>query len=224
MTDPERRFADALAKARAEWAAADPAACAARAGCAAGDDGVVVPLLGAPHLVTHPDGEVRAEAGAAGSRRRRHPPAALPARRRRHAAGGRLERLPGVARRAVLRGVVRAPRRGAADARVRGVAGCARGLPCGGARPRRRRADAGRRVVPVRRPAARGASPSCCGPATTRSRGRPACSSTPARATTSPPRTSPASAASWRTGSSPRPAAEAASAAADRPLPRVVPP
>ena len=64
MTDPpERRFAGALTKARAAWAAADPAACAARAGCRRGDDGVVVPLLGAPHVVTHPDGEVWAEPG-----------------------------------------------------------------------------------------------------------------------------------------------------------------
>jgi hypothetical protein len=65
MTDPpERRFADALAKARAEWAAADPAACAARAGCRQGDDhGVVVPLLGASYVVGHPDGEARGDSG-----------------------------------------------------------------------------------------------------------------------------------------------------------------
>jgi hypothetical protein len=64
VTDPpERRYADALAKARAEWAAADATACAARAGCQPGDGGVVVPLLGAPHLVTHPGGEVWAEPG-----------------------------------------------------------------------------------------------------------------------------------------------------------------
>lgn len=55
---PDRRFADALLKARAEWAAADPAACAARAGCRATAAGVLVPLLGAPHSVTHPDGLV----------------------------------------------------------------------------------------------------------------------------------------------------------------------
>ena len=42
---PERRFADALRKARAEWAAADAAACAARAGCELADGGVLVPLL-----------------------------------------------------------------------------------------------------------------------------------------------------------------------------------
>jgi hypothetical protein len=59
VTDPpERRYADALAKARAEWAAADPAAAAVRAGCAPDGGGVLVPLLGVPHLVTHPGGEV----------------------------------------------------------------------------------------------------------------------------------------------------------------------
>ena len=57
---PERRFADALAKAREEWAAADAAAGAARAGCALVDGGVLVPLFGRPHLVTHPGGEVTA--------------------------------------------------------------------------------------------------------------------------------------------------------------------
>ena len=56
---PERRFADALAKARGEWAAADAAACAARAGGELTAAGVLVPLFGRPHLVTHPDGEVR---------------------------------------------------------------------------------------------------------------------------------------------------------------------
>ncbi len=62
MTDaPERRFADALAKARDDWAAADAAACAARAGCTLSDGGVLVPLLGRPHVVTHPGGEVWAE-------------------------------------------------------------------------------------------------------------------------------------------------------------------
>jgi hypothetical protein len=66
MTDPpERRFADALAKARGEWTAADAAACAARAGCELGDGGVMVPLLGARHRVTHPGGEVWAESRAA---------------------------------------------------------------------------------------------------------------------------------------------------------------
>ena len=61
MTDPpERRFADALVKARGEWAAADAAACAARAGGALTTGGVLVPLFGRPHLVTHPDGAVTA--------------------------------------------------------------------------------------------------------------------------------------------------------------------
>lgn len=67
MTEsPERRFADALAKARAAWAAADAAACAARAGCDAVDGGVLVPLFGAPHFVTHPGGEVTATGGSPG--------------------------------------------------------------------------------------------------------------------------------------------------------------
>ena len=62
---PERRFADALAKAREEWAAADAAAGAARAGCALTGGGVLVPLFGRPHLVTRPGGEVTvAPAGA----------------------------------------------------------------------------------------------------------------------------------------------------------------
>lgn len=65
----ERRFADALVKARAGWAAADAAACAARAGCSPEPGGVVVPFFGAPHLVTHPEGEVGAvtSAGATGA-------------------------------------------------------------------------------------------------------------------------------------------------------------
>jgi len=70
VTTAERRFADALAKARAEWAAADAAACAARAGCERTEGGVLVPLFGRPHLVTHPGGEVAPaegrRAGAAG--------------------------------------------------------------------------------------------------------------------------------------------------------------
>ena len=65
-TPPERRFADALAKARAEWAAADAAACAARAGCELADGGVLVPLFGRPHLVTHPGGEVTTPAAGPG--------------------------------------------------------------------------------------------------------------------------------------------------------------
>jgi hypothetical protein len=56
----ERRFADADARARADWAAADAAACAARAGCELTPAGVLVPLLGASHLVTHPEGDVTA--------------------------------------------------------------------------------------------------------------------------------------------------------------------
>ncbi len=55
---PERRFADALAKARAQWAAADAAACAARAGCERTEAGVLVQFDGRSHLVTHPGGRV----------------------------------------------------------------------------------------------------------------------------------------------------------------------
>ncbi len=55
---PERRFADALAKAREEWAAADAAACVARAGCTLAGGGALVSLFGAPHLVAHPEGDV----------------------------------------------------------------------------------------------------------------------------------------------------------------------
>ena len=58
--EPERRFADALAKARAEWAAADAAACAARAGGEWAAGAVRLPLFGRPHVVTHPGGEVLA--------------------------------------------------------------------------------------------------------------------------------------------------------------------
>lgn len=59
--EPERRFADALAKAREEWAAADAAACAARAGGEWVGGAVRLALFGRPHGVTHPDGEVLAE-------------------------------------------------------------------------------------------------------------------------------------------------------------------
>jgi hypothetical protein len=59
--EPERRFADALAKAREEWAAADAAACAARAGGGWADGAAHVPLFGRPHVITQPHGEVLAE-------------------------------------------------------------------------------------------------------------------------------------------------------------------
>jgi hypothetical protein len=57
-TPVERRFRDALEQARAEWAAADPARCAALAGCDADAGFVAVPFFGRPHLVAHPDGDV----------------------------------------------------------------------------------------------------------------------------------------------------------------------
>jgi hypothetical protein len=61
---PERRFADALAKAREDWAVADAASCAARAGCSLAEGGVLVPLFGVTHHVGHPGGEVTAGSAA----------------------------------------------------------------------------------------------------------------------------------------------------------------
>lgn len=58
--EPPRRFRDALECAREAWSAADPALQAARAGCVAASDGVLVPLFGRQHLVTHPVGSVSA--------------------------------------------------------------------------------------------------------------------------------------------------------------------
>ena len=62
MSDPEvdRRFRAAWELARAEWAAADPARCAAQAGCDTTPDGVTVPFFGQPHLVTHSEDDVSA--------------------------------------------------------------------------------------------------------------------------------------------------------------------
>ena len=154
--EPERRFADALAKAREEWAAADAAACAARAGGEWADGVVRVPLFGRPHVVTHPGGEVLAAPdepvhvavgilllhyllAADGT-----PPAGAWSAYRELPDG--LFYAASFAQRAeqplarAFAGVGRRPRR----------------VPRGRARGRRRRAHAGRRVVPLRRPAARG--------------------------------------------------------------------
>ena len=62
MSDAEvdRRFRAAWELARAQWAAADPARCAAQAGCGLLSSGVTVPFFGRPHLVTHPGGDVSA--------------------------------------------------------------------------------------------------------------------------------------------------------------------
>jgi hypothetical protein len=57
--DPNRRFQIARDKTQVEWAAADPARCAALAGCAWSPAGVLVPFFGRPHRVTHPDGAVQ---------------------------------------------------------------------------------------------------------------------------------------------------------------------
>jgi len=62
MSDVEvgRQFRAAWERARAEWAAADPARRAAQAGCGLSPDGVSLPFFGRPHLVTHPGGDVSA--------------------------------------------------------------------------------------------------------------------------------------------------------------------
>jgi hypothetical protein len=62
--DPNRRFQIAYDRARADWAAADPARCAALAGCALTSEGVIVPYFGRPHLLTHPGGEASLIGGA----------------------------------------------------------------------------------------------------------------------------------------------------------------
>ncbi len=63
--DPNRRFQIAHDRARADWAAADPARCAALAGCTLTPEGVLAPYFGRPHLVTHPAGAVWALAAGA---------------------------------------------------------------------------------------------------------------------------------------------------------------
>ncbi len=66
------RFQGALERARADWAVADAAACAALAGCSSTPAGVLVPFFGRPHLVTHPQGDVTVllgDADPAGSTR-----------------------------------------------------------------------------------------------------------------------------------------------------------
>ena len=60
--DPNRRFQIAYDRARTDWAAADPARCAALAGCVRVPEGVIVPYFGRPHLLTHPDGEAIVQA------------------------------------------------------------------------------------------------------------------------------------------------------------------
>ena len=55
--DPNRRFQIAYDRARADWAVADPARCAALSGCTLTPEGVIVPYFGRPHLVAHPSGE-----------------------------------------------------------------------------------------------------------------------------------------------------------------------
>jgi hypothetical protein len=61
--DLNRRFQIALDRARAEWAAAEPARCAALAGCTLAPEGIIVPYFGRLHRVTHPDGAVTTAEG-----------------------------------------------------------------------------------------------------------------------------------------------------------------
>ncbi len=60
--DSNRRFQIAYDRAREDWAAADPARCAALAGCTLTPEGVLVPYFGRLHLVTHPAGEALVQA------------------------------------------------------------------------------------------------------------------------------------------------------------------
>lgn len=55
--DSNRRFQIAYDRARADWATADPARCAALADCTLTPEGVLVPYFGRLHLVTHPAGD-----------------------------------------------------------------------------------------------------------------------------------------------------------------------
>lgn len=65
MSQLERRFEIAHIRARADWAAADPAACAARAGCELTPEGVIVPFFNRRYLAAHPSGEVAVIGGTA---------------------------------------------------------------------------------------------------------------------------------------------------------------
>jgi hypothetical protein len=60
--DPNRRFQIAYDRARADWAAADPARCAALGGCTLTAEGVAVPYFGRAHLLAHPSGEAIVQA------------------------------------------------------------------------------------------------------------------------------------------------------------------
>ena len=65
MSQLERRFEIAHQRARTDWAAADPAACAARAGCTLTPDGVSVPFFNRRYLAAHPSGDVTGAGGSA---------------------------------------------------------------------------------------------------------------------------------------------------------------
>jgi hypothetical protein len=63
MSQLERRFEIAHTRARTDWAAADLAACAARAGCELTPEGVIVPFFNRRYLAAHPSGDVTALGG-----------------------------------------------------------------------------------------------------------------------------------------------------------------
>ncbi len=56
--DPARRFQIALDRSRAAWAGSNPDQVAPLAGCLLAPGGVRVPYFGAPHILSHPGGEV----------------------------------------------------------------------------------------------------------------------------------------------------------------------
>ncbi len=77
MSQLERRFEIAHNRARADWAAADPAACAARAGCELTPEGVIVPFFNRRYLAAHPSGDVTALGGAPPGGGAAHPSIAI---------------------------------------------------------------------------------------------------------------------------------------------------
>lgn len=77
MSQLERRFEIAHIRARADWAAADPAACAARAGCELAPEGVIVPFFNRRYLAAHPSGEVAVIGGTAPGGAAAHPSIAI---------------------------------------------------------------------------------------------------------------------------------------------------
>ena len=209
MTDPpERRFADALAKARGEWAAADAAACAARAGGELSAAGVLVPLFGRPHLVTHPDGAVtavRAGEAAAAPGEPVHVAVAVLLLHYLLTADGAAPTGEWKAYRELPDGLFYAT--SFAGRAEKPLAGAFAGSPAGldafrsaASRCRRRRAHAGRRVVPLRGAAAGGRRRARVGRRRRGARRGPRALRRQREPLPRRPRTSPASAASSPTG------------------------